>query len=267
MDKPQAVLKGTALSSQGRETGEDARLVLEIAMEAGHLLLENGAEIFRVEETMTRICRHFGVGDSQFFVLSNGIFTTGGYSRQFAKVQHIPVKGTRLDKVVAVNQLSREIESGKYTPEEVRLELERIRRMPDKPLLFRHMIDIRHHGRNRMHQVIRIVRMVGVRVIRSLMAVYLRGRFLERGEGFIPDGLDEALHGASGGITFLRNLIDAHVRNAAEVLQKELCEHHIDVAFIVGIENRKKRRPRIEPYGIVFSVFPGFLHTYMYIII
>ena len=140
-------------------------------------------------------------------------------------------------------------------------------RQPDKPLLFRHMIDIRHHGRNRMHQVIRIVRMVGVRVIRSLMAVYLRGCFLERGEGFIPDGLDEALHGASGGITFLRNLIDAHVRNAAEVLQKELCEHHIDVAFIVGIENRKKRRPRIEPYGIVFSVFPGFLHTYMYIII
>ncbi len=135
MDKPQAVLKGTALSSQGRETGEDARLVLETAMEAGHLLLENGAEIFRVEETMTRICRHFGVEDSQFFVLSNGIFTTGGYSRQFAKVQHIPVKGTRLDKVVAVNQLSREIESGKYTPEEVRRELERIRRMPDKPLL------------------------------------------------------------------------------------------------------------------------------------
>ena len=33
----------------------DDREVLETAMEAGHILLENGAEIFRVEETMERI--------------------------------------------------------------------------------------------------------------------------------------------------------------------------------------------------------------------
>ena len=30
--------------------------VMELAMQAGELLLENGAEIFRVEETMDRIC-------------------------------------------------------------------------------------------------------------------------------------------------------------------------------------------------------------------
>ena len=39
----------------------DQREVLDAAMEAGHILLENGAEIFRVEETIDRICRHFGV--------------------------------------------------------------------------------------------------------------------------------------------------------------------------------------------------------------
>ena len=113
---------------------EDERIILETAMEAGHLLLENGAEIFRVEETMSRICRHFGVADSSFFVLSNGIFTTGGrISRPFAKVQHIPVRGTRLDRVIAINELSREIEEGRYTPEEVRRELARIRGLPGKP--------------------------------------------------------------------------------------------------------------------------------------
>lgn len=105
------------------------REVLETAMEAGHLLLENGAEIFRVEETMERICRHYGVDSGSFFVLSNGIFTTGG---QYAKVRHIPVKGAQLDRVVAVNQLSREIEQGRYSISEVRAELERIRRMPGK---------------------------------------------------------------------------------------------------------------------------------------
>lgn len=31
--------------------------VMEAALQAGHLLLENGAEISRVEETMERICQ------------------------------------------------------------------------------------------------------------------------------------------------------------------------------------------------------------------
>lgn len=107
----------------------EERAVLETAMEAGHLLLENGAEIFRVEETMDRICHYFGVDSGSFFVLSNGIFTTGG---SFARVKHIPVKGTQLDRVVAVNQLSREIEQGKYTLDQVRAELARIRAMKGK---------------------------------------------------------------------------------------------------------------------------------------
>ena len=54
-------------------TSED---VLEVASEAGHILLENGAEISRVEDTMERISSHYGVHTGHFFVLSNGIFTT-----------------------------------------------------------------------------------------------------------------------------------------------------------------------------------------------
>ena len=112
----------------------DESLVLETAMEAGHILLENGAEIFRVEETMDRICRHFGVESNNFFVLSNGIFATGGdgKERTFAKVQHIPVRAARLDRVVAVNQLSREVEEKGLTIEEVRDRLGQIRSMPGK---------------------------------------------------------------------------------------------------------------------------------------
>ncbi len=119
--------------SLGSETDESA--VLEAAMEAGHILLENGAEIFRVEETMDRICRHFGVKSDNFFVLSNGIFATGGNGEKgnFAKVLHIPVKGARLDRVVAVNQLSREVEEGRFTIRQVRDRLEEIRNLPGKP--------------------------------------------------------------------------------------------------------------------------------------
>ena len=95
----------------------DQRDVLDAAMTAGHILLENGAEIFRVEETIDRICHHFGVQSENAFVLSNGIFLTSGdeHEKRFARVEHIPVRGAQLHRVAAVNQLSREIEEGKYT--------------------------------------------------------------------------------------------------------------------------------------------------------
>lgn len=107
--------------------------VYDIAMEAGHILLQNGAEISRVEETMERICKYYGENTSDFFVLSNGIFTTGRYDTKniYAKVKHIPVKGARLDKVVAVNQLSREIEEGKY--EKIEMVAERLQEISAMP--------------------------------------------------------------------------------------------------------------------------------------
>lgn len=118
-------------------SGKDDNQVLEVAMEAGHILLENGAEIARVEETMERICKHFGVESENFFVLSNGIFVTGSRNEehsggQYAKVMHIPVRGAQLDKVVAVNQLSREVAEGRYDIGQVKEKLEEIRRMPRK---------------------------------------------------------------------------------------------------------------------------------------
>ena len=128
------------MSHETASAGVDERLVLETAMDAGHILLENGAEIFRVEETMDRICRYFGVERRDFFVLSNGIFTTGGQERgenaqPFAQVKHIPVRAAQLNKVVAVNQLSRDIEKGRYTLEQVQRRLEEIRSLPPKPKL------------------------------------------------------------------------------------------------------------------------------------
>jgi len=114
------------------KTTVEERRVLNAAMEAGRILLQNGAEISRVEETMERICVHYGVMTGEFFVLSNGIFTTAGQTsdKTFARVRHIPVKGASLDKIVAVNQLSRAIEEGKYERiEEVEKALEGIKKM------------------------------------------------------------------------------------------------------------------------------------------
>ena len=103
--------------------------ILDLTYEAGAILLENGAEISRVEETMHRIADHFGVEDESFFVLSNGIMMTG---KGFARTKFIPIKGASLDKVVAVNQLSREVAEGRWTLEEVGEKLKKIRAMKPK---------------------------------------------------------------------------------------------------------------------------------------
>ena len=115
----------------GKQSDEE---VLDLALMAGHILLENGAEIYRVEETIDRICEYYGVNSENAFVLSNGIFLTAGNAREsfFAKVQHIPVSGTHLNKVAAVNQLSREIVEGKHTIQDAYRILEEIRTMPGK---------------------------------------------------------------------------------------------------------------------------------------
>lgn len=113
--------------------------VLEVATEAGHVLLENGAEIARVEETMQRMSSNFGVKDADFFVLSNGIFTTGSsvtsdvHTDRYAKVEYIPIKAAQMEKIVEINSLSRDIEAGKYSLAEARERVREIRNMPQKP--------------------------------------------------------------------------------------------------------------------------------------
>ena len=67
--------------------------VLDLAMEAGRILLDAGAEIFRVEETIQRIARAFGIEKSSTFVLSTGIFITAENQdgQIYASVKNIPI--------------------------------------------------------------------------------------------------------------------------------------------------------------------------------
>lgn len=129
------------LDSQTKTQEYPLSEVLEVAAEAGHILLENGAEIARIEETMERISSHFGVTSRNFYVISNGIFTTGmspdgtpeEKRGQYANVEFIPIKGTQMDKIVEVNRLSREISAGKVDLEGARKRLAEIRAMRPKP--------------------------------------------------------------------------------------------------------------------------------------
>ena len=118
--------------------------VLEVASEAGHILLENGAELSRVEDIMNRISTHFGVSSGHFFILSNGIFTsgkaekkvpkTGGQASTYANVAFIPIRATQFSRVTAVNRLSYDIAAGRCNLEQARERLEVIKKLPGKPV-------------------------------------------------------------------------------------------------------------------------------------
>lgn len=120
-------------------TPAECKRVLELAVEAGRVLLKNGAEIFRVEETIEHICHRFQIEKVDTFIMSNGILITAEYAGDelFAKVKHVPLSGIHLGIVTEVNNLSREISAGKVEVEEAMERLYEIEQMPPKKDIYR----------------------------------------------------------------------------------------------------------------------------------
>ena len=52
------------------------RRIMDFIMAAGQTLLENGAEVFRVEQTMEIMARSFHLREFHVYVLTNGIFAS-----------------------------------------------------------------------------------------------------------------------------------------------------------------------------------------------
>ncbi len=125
--KNQKIIETEELS----QNNEEVKKVVDMALEAGRILLKNGAEIFRVEETITRMCNHFGVTKVDIFTLSHGIFVSAENEKgeTYTKVKHIPLSGADLGIVAQVNELSRQIAEGNVGLEEAEKELKRIEGM------------------------------------------------------------------------------------------------------------------------------------------
>ena len=109
--------------------------ILALAVEIGDALLRNGAEVYRVEDTVMHILEAYEIENYDVYVLSNGIFASANEDREDAcsMIRHIPLGTTHLGRIAALNQLSREIEEGLHTPKEAKAWLLDIQRMPEKP--------------------------------------------------------------------------------------------------------------------------------------
>ncbi|MGN0779819.1 MAG: threonine/serine exporter family protein [Aristaeellaceae bacterium] len=99
---------------------------------AGRLIVENGGEIFRVEETITRMGRAFGLTGVESFAIPSGVFVS--YRRSDGSnetaVLRVNKGATNLTRVNAVNEVSRQVEAGQLTWEQALLRLREIEQAP-----------------------------------------------------------------------------------------------------------------------------------------
>ena len=109
--------------------GEQRRRIMDFIMAAGQTLLENGAEVFRVEQTMEIMAASFHLREFHVYVLTNGIFASA-QNGTVSAVRHVPAVSTNLGHVEAINAISRRVADGELDLNSAQLEFERMKRMP-----------------------------------------------------------------------------------------------------------------------------------------
>lgn len=96
----------------------DIEKVLETCLLAGKIMLESDAEMYRVEDTMSRIALASGDYRLVSYVTQTGLFVGLDGTSTIRMVQ-ILNRSINLEKVSNINQLSREYVAGEFTLEEL----------------------------------------------------------------------------------------------------------------------------------------------------
>ncbi|GAA0745992.1 threonine/serine exporter family protein [Clostridium oceanicum] len=102
--------------------------VIRVALEAGKLILENGGETYRAEETMSRICSAYDIPNSENYVSPTVIITSviTNKGKPISLTKRIKYRTVNLDKIDKINNLSRNIKINNLTLDEVEEYLEYI---------------------------------------------------------------------------------------------------------------------------------------------
>ena len=105
--------------------------ILTLADETGDALRRNGAEVYRVEDTVLHILKAYEITDCDVYVLSNGIFASANENKEDAcsMIRHVPLGSTHLGRIAALNQLSREICSHECSLRDAWVRLEECKRV------------------------------------------------------------------------------------------------------------------------------------------
>lgn len=113
----------------------DFNRIINFSTELGTLMLENGAETYRVEETMSRICLVYGIEKVDVFVIpTNIIITIKIYKNAISRTRRVTSRTINLDKIAKLNNLSREVAFNKVSIEDAEKKLSIIADEKEYPL-------------------------------------------------------------------------------------------------------------------------------------
>lgn len=90
------------------QTPSDFHLVVDVLMLAGAILLQSGAEIHRVEDTMIRIAHSQGIDDANVLAIPAAIFFSIDHTN-ISRMKRIVSSSNDMQKVCDVNQISRSL--------------------------------------------------------------------------------------------------------------------------------------------------------------
>lgn len=103
----------------------DYKLLLDTAVLAGQIMLQNGAEIYRVEDTIHRILKVSNFKSAEAFVTPTGLIVTLDDPKvdSMTVMKRIDTRGTNLNKITITNEISRKFCSGEMSLKEAFHEL------------------------------------------------------------------------------------------------------------------------------------------------
>lgn len=113
--------------------------LLACILDMGEVLLTSGAEILRVEDTLTRLCAAYGFTRINVFSITSSIVLTVECAdgRVITQTRRISARDTNLEKVALINALSRNICANPISTETLREKIAGIQQTKTTPPVVR----------------------------------------------------------------------------------------------------------------------------------
>lgn len=105
-----------------------------VVTKAGVLLLEHGAEVYRVEDSMYRLCKMYGCSTVDSYATPTLIIISFTLDQELShNVKRVTLKDTNLNKVEKVNSLIRSVSNENISLEELNEKLDEIEKEKNNP--------------------------------------------------------------------------------------------------------------------------------------
>ncbi len=111
---------------------DNTRTILILAVEVGEALLQNGAEIYRVNDSIRNILLSYNIQEFDVYVLSNGIFASADENgpNSCSIIRSVPFESLHLGRLSLLNQLTRDLCSHSCTISEAKKRLHESKNAP-----------------------------------------------------------------------------------------------------------------------------------------